>query len=81
MTESKRTNPPTKHLPRLMAVGFQGFGNVGDEAILCGLERIATVITDDGIDDAAAAMLEAAGVKLVVAERQVESEELRYYQN
>jgi len=25
---------------RLVAVGFQGFGNVGDEAILCGLERL-----------------------------------------
>jgi len=27
-------------LPRLVLVGFQGFGNVGDEAILCGLERL-----------------------------------------
>lgn len=27
-------------LPRLVLVGFQGFGNVGDEAILCGLERV-----------------------------------------
>jgi DeoR family transcriptional regulator, ulaG and ulaABCDEF operon transcriptional repressor len=35
--------------------------------ILCGLERIATVITDERVDDAAAAMLEAAGVTLVVA--------------
>ena len=38
--------------------------------ILCGLERIATVITDDRVDDRAAAMLEAAGVALVVAEAQ-----------
>ncbi len=30
----------TPRLPRLIAVGFQGFGNVGDEAILCGLERL-----------------------------------------
>lgn len=36
--------------------------------ILCGLERIATVVTDDRVDDRAAAMLEGAGVRLVVAE-------------
>jgi DeoR family ulaG and ulaABCDEF operon transcriptional repressor len=35
--------------------------------ILCGLDRIATVVTDDRIDDRAAAMLEAAGVTLRVA--------------
>jgi DeoR family ulaG and ulaABCDEF operon transcriptional repressor len=35
--------------------------------ILCGLDRIATVITDDRVDDRAAAMLEAAGVALIVA--------------
>ncbi|MBP7002953.1 DeoR/GlpR family DNA-binding transcription regulator [Amaricoccus sp.] len=35
--------------------------------ILCGLERIAVVVTDDRVGDAAAAMLEAAGVRLVVA--------------
>lgn len=40
MTELQRPNPPAKRLPRLIAVGFQGFGNVGDEAILCGLERL-----------------------------------------
>jgi DeoR family ulaG and ulaABCDEF operon transcriptional repressor len=34
--------------------------------ILCGLERIATIVTDDRVDDRAAAMLEAAGVRLVV---------------
>ena len=36
--------------------------------LLCPLKRIHTVITDDGIDDRAAAMLEAAEVHLIVAE-------------
>lgn len=36
--------------------------------ILCGLKRIATVITDSGIEDRHAAMLEGAGVHLVVAD-------------
>ena len=36
--------------------------------ILCGLDRIATVITDGGIRDEDRAMLEAAGVDLVVAD-------------
>jgi DeoR family ulaG and ulaABCDEF operon transcriptional repressor len=35
--------------------------------ILCGLERIATVITDERVDDRAASMLEKAGVRLIVA--------------
>jgi DeoR family ulaG and ulaABCDEF operon transcriptional repressor len=35
--------------------------------ILCGLTRIATVITDDGIEDREAKMLETAGVTLIVA--------------
>lgn len=35
--------------------------------ILCGLSRIATVITDEGIEDREARMLEAAGVALIVA--------------
>lgn len=35
--------------------------------ILCPLDRIDTIITDDGIDDRTAAMLEAAGVTLIVA--------------
>jgi DeoR family ulaG and ulaABCDEF operon transcriptional repressor len=35
--------------------------------ILCGLARIATVITDEGIEDREATMLENAGVALVVA--------------
>ncbi len=36
--------------------------------ILCGLKRIATVITDSGIEDREAAMLENAGVGLIVAD-------------
>ena len=36
--------------------------------LLCPLKRIHTVITDDGIDDRATAMLEAAEVHLIVAE-------------
>lgn len=35
--------------------------------ILCELARIDTLITDDGIDDRSAAMLEAADIKLIVA--------------
>ncbi len=35
--------------------------------VLCGLERITTLITDEGLSDMAAAMLEAADVKLIVA--------------
>lgn len=35
--------------------------------LLCPLERIHTVITDDGITERAAAMLDAAGVRLIVA--------------
>ncbi len=34
---------------------------------LCGLDRISTLITDEGISDKAAAMLDAADVKLIVA--------------
>lgn len=36
--------------------------------VLCPLERIDVVITDDGISDRAAAMLEAADVRLIVAQ-------------
>lgn len=43
--------------------------------ILCQLERIATVITDNGIEDSAARMLEAAGVALVVTDRTGAQEE------
>ena len=35
--------------------------------ILCGLKRIATILTDSGIEDRDAAMLEEAGVNLIVA--------------
>ncbi|MEM5584038.1 DeoR/GlpR family DNA-binding transcription regulator [Roseibium sp. AS2] len=35
--------------------------------ILCPLERISTVVTDDGIPDSAAKMLEQADIKLIVA--------------
>jgi DeoR family transcriptional regulator, ulaG and ulaABCDEF operon transcriptional repressor len=35
--------------------------------ILCPLARITTVITDDGVEDREAKMLEAAGVGLIVA--------------
>ncbi|MCT7377026.1 DeoR/GlpR family DNA-binding transcription regulator [Chelativorans salis] len=35
--------------------------------ILCGLERIATVITDEGVTDREAKMLEALGISLIVA--------------
>jgi len=37
--------------------------------VFCALENIDVLITDEGIDDASAQMLEAAGVRLVVAER------------
>lgn len=36
--------------------------------VLCPLDRIDTVITDAGIPDRAAAMLEAAEIKLIVVE-------------
>jgi DeoR family ulaG and ulaABCDEF operon transcriptional repressor len=36
--------------------------------ILCPLERISAVITDEGIDDQTTAMLKAAGIKLIVAD-------------
>ena len=39
--------------------------------ILCSLDRISTVITDDGIPDAAANMLEQADINLIVAEMNV----------
>ena len=43
--------------------------------ILCGLSRIATVITDDGIEDHEARMLETAGVTLIVAKSPARSNE------
>lgn len=42
--------------------------NKRSSLILCPLERIATVITDEGIDDRAARMLEDAGIGLIVAQ-------------
>ena len=36
--------------------------------ILCGLDRISTIITDDGVTDSEQCMLENAGVRLIVAE-------------
>ena len=41
--------------------------------ILCGLKRITTIITDSGIEDREAAMLEEAGVNLIVAEVQADA--------
>jgi DeoR family transcriptional regulator, ulaG and ulaABCDEF operon transcriptional repressor len=35
--------------------------------ILCSLERISAVITDEGVDDQTTAMLEAAGIRLIIA--------------
>jgi DeoR family ulaG and ulaABCDEF operon transcriptional repressor len=43
--------------------------------ILCPLSRISTVITDDGIEDREAKMLEAAGVGLIVARTAPAAEE------
>jgi DeoR family ulaG and ulaABCDEF operon transcriptional repressor len=43
--------------------------------ILCGLSRIATVITDEGIEDREAKMLENAGVSLIVAPAAKEKKE------
>src|SRR3954469_2170176 len=42
--------------------------------ILCGLSPIATVITDDGIEDREAKMLETAGVTLIVARKSTKEE-------
>ena len=42
--------------------------------VLCPLERIDIVITDAGISDRAAAMLEAADIKLIVAEKNAAAE-------
>ena len=43
--------------------------------ILCGLSRIATVITDEGIEDREAKMLETAGVALIVARKSAAARE------
>ncbi|WP_172293167.1 DeoR/GlpR family DNA-binding transcription regulator [Pseudoruegeria sp. HB172150] len=42
--------------------------------VLCPLNRIDTVITDDGISDRAAAMLEAADIKLIVVQESAAAE-------
>jgi DeoR family ulaG and ulaABCDEF operon transcriptional repressor len=42
--------------------------------ILCGLSRIATVITDEGIEEREAKMLETAGVALIVARKSAATE-------
>ncbi len=42
--------------------------------VLCALERIATIVTDSRLPDAAAAMVEAAGVRLVVVEAAASAE-------
>jgi DeoR family ulaG and ulaABCDEF operon transcriptional repressor len=41
--------------------------------LLCPLARIHTVITDDGVSDRDAAMIEAAGIRLIAAQRMVET--------
>jgi DeoR family ulaG and ulaABCDEF operon transcriptional repressor len=49
--------------------------------LLCPLARIHTVITDDRIDDRAAQMLEAAEVRLIVAEVPASDRTLRAQQD
>jgi DeoR family ulaG and ulaABCDEF operon transcriptional repressor len=46
--------------------------------IVCALERVHTIITDDAVGGETAAMIEAAGVKLIVAETAVSSETLPF---
>jgi len=72
-----------------MFMGAQGLGPMGlmeadplliqanqrSSLVLCPLSRISTVITDTGIPDKAAAMLEAADVKLIVAKSAAGQEE------
>jgi DeoR family ulaG and ulaABCDEF operon transcriptional repressor len=43
--------------------------------VLCPLERVDTLITDDGIDDRAAAMLDAADVTLIVVPKSTAQKE------
>lgn len=45
--------------------------------IICGLDRVDTIVTDDGIDDDDAVMVEGAGVNLVVAKLPAEKKTLR----
>jgi DeoR family ulaG and ulaABCDEF operon transcriptional repressor len=42
--------------------------NQRSSLILCALDRVDTIVTDDGVDADVAAMLDRAGVKLIVAE-------------
>ncbi|MCY0094026.1 DeoR/GlpR family DNA-binding transcription regulator [Hoeflea ulvae] len=44
--------------------------------ILCGLDRVTTVITDDGIEERSAKMLEQAGVGLIIAKNHSVQEEV-----
>jgi hypothetical protein len=46
--------------------------------IVCALERVHTIITDDAVSGETAAMIEAAGVKLIVAETAVRNETLPF---
>jgi DeoR family ulaG and ulaABCDEF operon transcriptional repressor len=48
--------------------------------ILCGLDRVHTIVTDEGIEDGVAAMLQEAGVRLIVAERLPAREALKLSQ-
>jgi DeoR family ulaG and ulaABCDEF operon transcriptional repressor len=45
--------------------------------ILCGLDRVDAVVTDDGVDDSTTSMLAEAGVKLIVAEAATESDAMQ----
>ena len=46
--------------------------------IACTLERVHTIITDDGVSDDVPPMLERAGVKLIVAQSPVRSETVQF---
>ena len=46
--------------------------------IVCGLDRVHTIVTDDGVADEHAQMVEAAGVTLVVAEASSKRETIRF---
>ena len=66
MTTPKAKLPAPTHLLHFRA---------RSSLILCGLSRIATVITDEGIEDREAKMLETAGVTLIVARKSAASRE------
>ena len=46
--------------------------------IVCTLERVNTIITDDGVTDDVAGMIESAGVKLIVAQAAVTNETVQF---